>query len=238
MKTPKKASPTQDSQRPKSSPTTTPTPVPVSVPANRTVFTAPSSIVPSRQNSSASAQKPPPSSAARPLASRRNTAPADYFPKQASTPVGIPINTITTTISAARPRETSRRRSRLSILRRSSTQQLFEPPSSSASPSFTPISPAPSAPNPSSHTDRRATFQFTTAAEVAARTRLDEERLKSAVDVIRRDKPKDWFDPGWRDRERAEEKRRKLIEADMLLAGGAPLSPTGDGPLKKWEWGK
>ena len=232
MRTPKKASPTQDIQRPESSPTTTP------VPAEDSVSSALISTSPSRQNLSGSAQNPSQSSAARPLASRRNTAPADYFPKPASAPVGIPLNTITTAISAAQPRETFRRRSRLSILKRSSVQPSVGRPIDSAHTSFSPISPSPSAPNPTSHAERRATFQFTTAAEVAARTKIDEERLKSAVDVIRRDKPKDWFDPGWRERERAEEERRKLIERDMLLAGGAPLSPRADGPLKKWEWGR
>lgn len=213
MKMPKKGSPTQDDvQRPKTSPATTPVPAESSVSLS-TVRT--SSMPPSRQNPSGNAQNPSQSSATRPLASRRNTVPADYFPKPASAPVGIPMNTITTTISAAQPRDTSRRRSRLLIMKRSSTQPSLDRPPAFAPTSYTPFS-HPSAPNPASHTDRRATFQFATAAEVAAR--IDEERLRSAVDIRLKEKPQDW-----REGEKTEDEIQKPIEAEMLPGGGTEV---------------
>lgn len=174
---------------------------------------------------------------------RRNTAPADYFSNAntSNNPEAetvVPLNTITTTITALAAPPKNRPRYRLSLSKRSSIQH--PPPRPLLAPAPL-VSPAPSAPNPLEHEDRRATFQYTTAAEIAARTEQDKEMLVKAAEVIRRDKPKDWLDPQWREKEARElEEKRKERETEMEAAGNVKLGrdETDSGPLKRWEWGK
>jgi exonuclease VII large subunit len=166
------------------------------------------------------------------------------------------MNKITTTITATAPQK-QRLRYRLSLSKRSSYQPVASPPFPaspvSSPPNTIPLaSPTPSAPNPAEHEDRRATFQFTTAAEIAAKIKADEEKLAQAAEVIRRDKPKDWLDPGWREREEKERERvlaEKKLEEDQLLeaekrdaeaVAGVRIGRDGvdSGPLRRWEWGR
>ncbi|KAF2018489.1 hypothetical protein BU24DRAFT_171937 [Aaosphaeria arxii CBS 175.79] len=245
---------TSSQQQQREAPITTSQTVNPFPPTTQTIISSPLD----RRSSQASSPAILPS---KPFATRRNTAPADYFssqPTSATSKTAVaPINSITTTISANTPAKKGLR-SRLSASFSSSsataaasvarTSSPVPPPTSTSTSSRRssirpqPISPTPSAPNPVDHPNRRATFQFTTAAEIAAQTKLDSEKLKAAAEVIRRDKPKDWMDPAWRDKEDREVARlKKVMEEEGNDVGVAPLraSKSGeDGPLKRWEWGR
>ncbi|KAF2252564.1 hypothetical protein BU26DRAFT_517162 [Trematosphaeria pertusa] len=107
------------------------------------------------------------------LLSRRNTAPANYYATTEQMAAITPINTITTTISAAPSSPKSRRASRvrLSLAKRGSIQL------------------SPSTPNLYDQANRRATCQVVTPVKVERR-RADSETLVEEEDVVRRDLPK------------------------------------------------
>ncbi|KAF2466702.1 uncharacterized protein BDR25DRAFT_305931 [Lindgomyces ingoldianus] len=157
----------------------------------------------------------------KPTNPRRNTAPADFF------------SAFSRTVSPTNV--TSKSRFRTSISKRLSIQPFSSSPTNVPS-TGAPLSPTPSAPLPHEHPNNRNTFQFTTAAEIAAQAQHDAEKLVEAVEVIRRDKPKDWMDPGWREKEA----KLKAEEEELMRAGGLNLGRDGleSGPLKRWEWGR
>lgn len=111
----------------------------------------------------------------------------------------------------------------------------------SSPPLASPVSPTPSLPNPP--------YTYTTSAEIAALAAAKEQELIDAANVITRDKPKDWYNSGWREQEEREREERlkearELEEKDGKAwseAAGVKLKGKGEGNedvLKRWEWGR
>lgn len=107
------------------------------------------------------------------------------------------------------------------------------------------IFPVPSAPSPVGHENERYTFQYTTAAEIAALARINEQSLLDASEMIANDRPKDWLNPGWRELEKAGVEKRlgqdeNALNEDLDRIGSVKLN-SGDGQgdvLRKWTWGR
>ncbi|KAF2007996.1 hypothetical protein P154DRAFT_13689 [Amniculicola lignicola CBS 123094] len=185
----------------------------------------------------------------RPFHDRRKTAPADFF--ALSGIAGSDGGVKTTISSPAAGTLNPKSRFRLSISKRSSRYipTILERPAS-GTPSTTtstssrpPISTTTSSPAPADHANRRVTLQATTASEMAAKLESEKERLESAAEVIRRDKPKDVLDPGRGDkedidaetvlREKEEEtsERQRVETADAETVGKVSLTSTGEGTV-------
>ncbi|PSN62588.1 hypothetical protein BS50DRAFT_591867 [Corynespora cassiicola Philippines] len=138
---------------------------------------------------------------------RRNTAPADLFSHpnhSTATPVSIPMNTITTTITATQqqPHKGHARRSsrlRLSLSRRESGSKSPPPPLSSM---MTSGSASGSASGRTSRTSSRATLHSADVAEQGMRWGKDAGTLIKTAEVVRRERRKGWAEDGWREQKR------------------------------------
>ncbi|OAL54903.1 hypothetical protein IQ07DRAFT_640371 [Pyrenochaeta sp. DS3sAY3a] len=199
------------------------------------------------------------------LGSRRTSAPADYFGPAATAGGGIPSFAETAALEHGKPPTAlhSRRSSRLrfSLSKRSSVlpshpETTQSNPSTTISstprqPSLPLISPALSAPSPEAHTNTHATFHYATAADIAALAAQNEKKLQDAAEVIKRDKPKDWLNPGWREQEKREAESRYRAEQEKLaaeeravkkdmdeIAGVKMKGGENEDVLKRWEWGR
>ncbi|KAH7401503.1 hypothetical protein BKA66DRAFT_107934 [Pyrenochaeta sp. MPI-SDFR-AT-0127] len=185
------------------------------------------------------------------LGSRRNTAPADYFalstvgPSERKDPWSDIVAPTAETVE--RPTKQSRRSSKLrfSFSKRASVVQQQTP---TVTRTITPqplISPVPSAPSPAGHENGHCTFQYTTAAEIAALAKANEESLVDASEVIKRDRPKDWLNPGWRELEKLEVERKlaqdEIAMNEELERMGSVKLKSGEcrtDVLRRWEWGR
>ncbi|KAH7137972.1 hypothetical protein B0J11DRAFT_587021 [Dendryphion nanum] len=180
MKTPKRLPPTTQNQlRPRAITAAAASPPPPPPPPAKTDGASPPQSTPPQPThlSPTQAYSPSQTTDAKPFPPRSNTAPAPYSPKPATAATIRKLSSKITTLF-------------LDFLKRPSIQPAAR--NSPANISYSHSSYAlPSAPDRVDHQNPRATCTCTPAAEMTARTTADEARLDVAVDVIRRDKPKE-----------------------------------------------
>ncbi|KAF2263492.1 hypothetical protein CC78DRAFT_581379 [Lojkania enalia] len=200
---------------------TTPVPTPVTVnedPTTTTTTTPPPAMLfaPTTQTTIMSPADPrnrrasPPSTLRKPIYSRRNTAPADFFKRSSSAPVATaspPTNTL--------PK--SRVRLSLRLSKRNSSAPL--PRIANTSPARPILSVTNPEPPPSEHSAQRAIPQSTTATDIASQPNHDTEKLVKAAEVVRRDKRKEWPDLSCQGEQEGKLKRLQREEEERVRMG-------------------